>query len=41
MDVPKCSSFSELVALAGAHLDHPEWSAVVRELRGRVARDAS
>ena len=41
MDVPKCSSFSELVALAGAHLDHPEWSAVVRELRGRVTRDAS
>ena len=41
MDVPKCSSFSELVALAGTHLDHPEWSAIVRELRGRVTRDAS
>ena len=40
MDVPKCGSFSELEALAGAYLDHPEWSAVVRELRERVARDA-
>ena len=41
MDVPECSSFSELEALAGAHLDHPEWSAVVRELRERVARGAN
>ena len=40
MDVPKCSSFSELEALAGAHLDHPEWSTVVRGLRESVARDA-
>ena len=38
MDVPETSSFSELVALAGAHLDHPEWWAIVRELRVRVAR---
>ena len=39
MDVPECSAFSELVALAGAHLDHPEWFAVACALRERVARD--
>ena len=38
MDVPRCGSFSELVALAGAHGDHPEWNFVVRELRERVSR---
>ena len=38
MDMPKCGSFAELVALAGAHGDHPEWNALVRELRERVSR---
>ena len=38
MDVPRCSSFAELEALAGTHHDHPEWSQLVRELRERVSR---
>ena len=39
MGVPKCSSFTELVALAGEHHDHPEWSAVVSNLKRCVPRD--
>ena len=38
MDVPRCGSFTELVALAGAHQDHDEWGTLVRELRDRVSR---
>lgn len=38
MDAPECSSFSELVALAGAHRDHAEWDQLVRALRKRITR---
>lgn len=38
MDTPKCSSFSELVQLAGAHNDHAEWDHLVRALRKSITR---
>ena len=38
MDMPRCGSFAELVALAGVHGDHPGWNTLVRELRERVSR---
>ena len=38
MDAPKCSSFSELVSLAGAHGNHPEWDELVRALEKRITR---
>ena len=38
MDAPKCSSFSELVRLAGAHGNHPEWDELVRSLERTITR---
>ena len=41
MDIPKCSSFSELECEAGAHEDHGEWGSWARALKKAVLRARS
>lgn len=38
MDIPKCSSFSELECEVGAHGDHDEWDSRVRALKKAILR---